>query len=368
MPDDSRITDESRAPDKGRMPYNEASVGLSQISWRPPCSDWAKSQHLDPIGSAGYYDGFLLVEQPLPWPADVSEMAELLEVAKVAYGARLRLQAVAWAGRPGADGPAAAERPGQKTAETAETAGTGGADGADGADGAPRRVICYRSTRPGWAGRMARSERLAEPGLLAEAAHAVVEEAAAAPEGGVGGATADVLVCTHGRRDACCGARGMELLGALAGAPTFGQPGVRVWRTSHTGGHRFAPTAIALPSASLWAWTDAALLSQVVDAEGPLGSAISRYRGCASLGSPAQQAVEKAVLSEVGWPLLSSWRRAADLGGGLVRLDTELYGTWEAVAREGRRVAQPDCRSDPGLATKQSVEWVVEGLRQVVAA
>ena len=61
-------------------------------------------------------------------------------------------------------------------------------------------------------------------------------------------------------------------------------------------------------------------------------------------------------------------RRAVDLGRGLGRLESELYGSWEAVAKEGRRVAQPDCRSDPGLATKQSVEWVVEGLRQVVAA
>ncbi len=57
-----------------------------------------------------------------------------------------------------------------------------------------------------------------------------------------------------------------------------------------------------------------------------------------------------------------------DLGGGLVGLETEFYGTWEAVAREGRRVPQPDCRSDPGLATKQSVEWVVEDLRQIAAA
>jgi hypothetical protein len=337
MPDDSPVTDDSRLPDIGRASDNEALVGSLQISWPPPCSVWAKSQSLDPIGTAGYYDGFLLVEQPLPWPADVSEMPELVEVAKVAYGARLRLQAVAQAGRPDADG-------------------------------ALRTVICYRSTRPGWAGPMARAERLAEPGLLAEAARAVVDEAGDAARSGAGGAAADVLVCTHGRRDACCGARGMELLGALTEAPTFGQPGVRVWRTSHTGGHRFAPTAVALPSASLWAWADAALLAQVVRSDGPVGSALSRYRGCASLGSPAHQAVEKAVLSEVGWPLLSSGRRAMDLGGGLVGLETDLYGTWEAVAREGRRVAQPDCRSDPGLATKQSVEWVVEGLRPVVAA
>jgi hypothetical protein len=361
MPDESPITDDSRMPNDIRISDNGPLVGSLQISWPPPCSDWAKSQRLGPIGSAGYYDGFLLVEQPLPWPSDVSEMPELVEVAKVAHGARLRLQALARATRPGAGGPAAAEGSGEEASQTAVT---------DDAGGPLRRLICYRSTRPGWAGPMARSERQAEPGSLAEAAQAVVEAAAVAPEAGDSGATAtsDVLVCTHGRRDACCGARGMELLGALGDAPTFGHPGVRLWRTSHTGGHRFAPTAIALPSASLWAWADAALLAQVVDAEGPLGLALPRYRGCASLGSPAQQAVEKAVLSEVGWPLLSSWRRAADLGGGLVRLETELHGTWEAVAREGRRVAQPDCRSDPELATKQSVEWVVEGLRQIVAA
>jgi hypothetical protein len=337
MPDDSPSTDDNRLPDGSRGPSGEVQVGPLQISWPPACTDWAKSQSLDPIGSAGYYEGFLLVEQPLPWPADVSEIPELTEVSKLAYGARLRLQAVAQAARP---------------------------DG----DGGLRRVICYRSTRPGWAGPMARSERIVEPGQLAEAARAVVEEPGASLGTGLGGGTADVLVCTHGRRDTCCGARGMELLGSLAGVPTLVRPGVGLWRTSHTGGHRFAPTAIALPSASLWAWADAALLSQVVDARGPVGPAISRYRGSASLGSPAQQAVEKAVLSEVGWSLLSSWRRAVDLGGGLVGLETELYGSWEAVAREGRRVAQPDCRSDPGLATKQSVEWVVEGLRQVIAA
>ena len=357
MPDDSRTTDNSRSPDKGGGPNNETLGGSSQISWPPPCTDWAKSQSLDPIGSAGYYNGFLLVEQPLPWPADVSEIPELAEVSKVANGARLRLQAVAQAGAADAGGV-------RDSGEVSD------ADGARSGGGALRRVICYRSTRPGWAGPMVRSERLAEPGLLVDVARAVVEQATVAPEGEVGSAAAaaDVLVCTHGRRDTCCGARGMELLGTLGGAPTLRRPGVRVWRTSHTGGHRFAPTAIALPSASLWAWADGALLSQVVDAEGLLGSVLSRYRGCASLGSPAQQAVEKAVLSEVGWPLLSSWRRAVDLGGGLVRLESELYGSWEAVAKEGRRVAQPDCRSDPGLATKQSVEWVVEGLRQVVAA
>ncbi len=226
-----------------RKAYNWLAVVsccMPDISWPPACTDWSKSQNLDPIGSAGYYEGFLLVEQPLPWPGDVSEMPELVEVAKVAHRARLRLQAVAQATRREADGPL-------------------------------RMVTCYWSTRPGWAGPMARCERLVEPASLVEAVQAMVEQAAPTPAAGAADAMADVLVCTHGRRDVCCGGRGMELLGTLAGAPTFGQPGVRLWRTSHTGGHRFAPTAIALPSATLWAWSDAALLSQVVGRRRPAG-------------------------------------------------------------------------------------------------
>ncbi len=221
---------------------------------------------------------------------------------------------------------------------------------------------------PGWAGPLARSERLAGPGSLAEAASAAVEEASSTGTGGDEGPdVVDVLVCTHGRRDSCCGARGMELLAELTRGPLF-MPGMRLWRTSHTGGHRFAPTAIVLPGGTLWAWADVALLRSVVLSEGEVGPLLSHYRGCVSIGSPAQQSVDRAVLGEVGWPELGWMRRAEDLGDGLVRLETELAGTWEARVVEGRHVPQPDCKTPPELAQKEGVEWVVEGLRQVVGA
>lgn len=49
------------------------------------------------------------------------------------------------------------------------------------------------------------------------------------------------LVCAHGRRDACCAAHGRPVASALAAA------GHDVWETTHTGGHRFAATAVLLP-------------------------------------------------------------------------------------------------------------------------
>lgn len=52
------------------------------------------------------------------------------------------------------------------------------------------------------------------------------------------------LVCTHGRRDVCCALRGRpvaEVMSAHFGDRT-------VWECSHTGGHRFAPSMIVLPT------------------------------------------------------------------------------------------------------------------------
>ena len=118
----------------------------------------------------------------------------------------------------------------------------------------------------------------------------------------------------------------------------------------------------------MWAWADVPLLRAAALAEGGVDYWLGRYRGCATLGSPSQQAVERAVLSEVGWALVGSLRKASDVDDGLVRLESERFGVWEAAVREGRRVPQPECKTSPELATKQSVEWVVEGLRQVVPA
>ena len=54
----------------------------------------------------------------------------------------------------------------------------------------------------------------------------------------VRGRVTDVLVCTHGTRDTCCGSLGTRLWRDLDAG------GATVRRTSHTGGHRFAPTAV----------------------------------------------------------------------------------------------------------------------------
>jgi len=57
-----------------------------------------------------------------------------------------------------------------------------------------------------------------------------------------------LLVCTNGRRDACCAVNGRALLAGLAEQAPREQFD-RVWECSHVGGHRFAPVVLTLPDA-----------------------------------------------------------------------------------------------------------------------
>lgn len=50
------------------------------------------------------------------------------------------------------------------------------------------------------------------------------------------------LVCTNGRRDACCALRGLLVYEKLSE-----QIGPSIWQTTHVGGHRFAANLVCLP-------------------------------------------------------------------------------------------------------------------------
>jgi hypothetical protein len=71
-----------------------------------------------------------------------------------------------------------------------------------------------------------------------------VQEAASGPVGDFGPPfTAPMfLVCTNGKRDACCALRGRALVGALARDHADG-----TWECTHLGGHRFAGNLVCLP-------------------------------------------------------------------------------------------------------------------------
>jgi hypothetical protein len=102
------------------------------------------------------------------------------------------------------------------------------------ATGGPRRVFVVHAA-PG-----ARGEQVFTVDDPAEILGLPLEAALASP--GPAPAAPLFLVCTHGARDRCCALLGMPVFRALSEAA----PG-RVLRSSHQGGHRYAPTLIVLP-------------------------------------------------------------------------------------------------------------------------
>ena len=86
------------------------------------------------------------------------------------------------------------------------------------------------------------------------------------------------------------------------------------------------------------------------------------------MASPAVQALERAVLGEVGWPLFEMTRHGADLGGGRTELVVEDPSgqrvVFEAVVRVAVEVPMPSCGTAVELATKTEPQLVVECLRR----
>ena len=101
------------------------------------------------------------------------------------------------------------------------------------------------------------------------------------------------LVCTHGRRDACCARLGRPLWRALGAAA----PG-RVWQTSHLGGHRFAATSAILPLGVWLGRVPAARALEVAKAARDGRAPIELLRGRAGL-PPAAQAADAALRREL---------------------------------------------------------------------
>jgi hypothetical protein len=278
----------------------------------------------------GSYDSFLLVEWPLPWPKDIGDIAGFAELRSELAHAGCRLQALV------------PER------------------------GAPtRKVVYYQSTPDRPFRNYRRSQLEVDPAQAIDAAGLLLKGEGPEPEAIVG---SEVLVCTHGSRDRCCGSMGTELALQLLANPAFLGDDIPVRRTSHTGGHRFAPTSMVFPEGTGWAFADSALLARVVRRQGSVAEVLNHYRGCAGLASPRIQAVERAVLGVVGWDLFDMERWGTEEINGTVNLyvdGREGLSSWSALVTQGRVLPMPDCGAPVTEVTKMQTEFVVGELHQI---
>ncbi|WP_119069808.1 sucrase ferredoxin [Rubrobacter indicoceani] len=117
----------------------------------------------------------------------------------------------------------------------------------------------------------------------------------------------ELFVCTHNNRDVCCGRFGTELHRALK---EIESENLRVWRCSHLGGHRFAPTMLDLPTGVVWGHVEPELAARLLQRELPVEEAGRFFRGWAGIREQAAQIADRELLTREGWGWLDTPRSA----------------------------------------------------------
>jgi hypothetical protein len=114
----------------------------------------------------------------------------------------------------------------------------------------------------------------------------------------------DILICTHGSHDQCCARYGNPFYTqAIAQCQHLRLAATRIWRASHFGGHRFAPTAISLPDGRYYGRLDRAGLAALLTCTGQWDVFQKCYRGWGFLPVPLQ-VLEQTLIQRWGWPWL----------------------------------------------------------------
>lgn len=111
----------------------------------------------------------------------------------------------------------------------------------------------------------------------------------------------ELMVCTHTQVDLACGRFGTPLYRRLRKEYAPAANGkLRVWETTHFGGHQFAPTLIDLPQGCLWGHLEPDVLDLLVKQNGSVSGLRQYYRGWAGLGK-FEQIAEREIWMQFGW-------------------------------------------------------------------
>ena len=153
-----------------------------------------------------------------------------------------------------------------------------------------------------------------------------------------------LLVCTNGKRDACCALRGRALMTALAG-----DHGERTWECTHLGGHRFAGNLVCLPDGIVYGRVGAADGPRLADLylSGRLDPAFLRGR---SAWPPPAQAAEAWLRAQRQLDALRGVELvSASVDGERSVVELRAHGEVHRVELAAERATPPrpiSCRAD----------------------
>lgn len=285
------------------------------------CSPHARATRIDPVGTAIQCDQLLLVEVPLPWPKPAMSHPTLAVAAKLA--AEAPYPTTLWAAQP-------------RSAGTAIT------------------VTRWRST-DGLATRAVHEVADVEElnllisllGTARDGSSTMVTPETPAPQA--------LLICTQGSHDVCCGTDGTR----FADEVSRSFPEMEMYRVSHTGGHRFAPTGMTFPDGRMWAWLDLEMLRLIVEQRGDVAEMGRHLRGWWGAKRGPAQAAERRAFLDHGW----DWEREQRVVHHISDDDIVVAssrGEERYQVSVSREVPIISCRAEGGLPAKVAFEYSVE--------
>ncbi len=162
-----------------------------------------------------------------------------------------------------------------------------------------------------------------------------------------------LLVCTNGKRDACCALRGRALMAALA--PDHAE---RTWECTHLGGHRFAGNLVCLPDGIVYGRVSPADGPRLADAylDGRLDPAL--LRGRSPWPAPVQVA-EQALRQATGLAGVAAVTLVtADVDGDGARVTLRAGGVTHRYELRAE-VGEPRMISCRAEEPEQPIHWRV---------
>lgn len=298
------------------------------------CTEHRRTLAIDPGGTAIRADRVVLIKTPLPWPKPVFDHERLSAVAPALKASATPTRTLAFV--PASDAPAD-DGFGPLSATVVTF---------DRSLGQEPTVLERRYLADGPAELEALTTALAADDEATMQAMAGYEAELVTPV---------LLVCTQGSHDVCCGSEG-----ARFAAEAEALDDLVVYRVSHTGGHRFSPTAMTLPDGRMWAGLDMPMLREIFSQTGDPAELAEYCRGWWGAATGPAQIAERAVFASFGWAFERS-NRTVEVGDGLEGTAACLVAngerSWSVSVTPGRTVPSIACRQPGGLPAKSATEY-----------
>jgi hypothetical protein len=164
------------------------------------------------------------------------------------------------------------------------------------------------------------------------------------------------LVCTNGRRDACCALKGRPIAEALSDV----YPGA-AWECSHTGGHRFAGVLICLPDGLVYGRLEPETALRAASSYEERRIELPWFRGRSSY-EPAAQAADAYLRLHDGLAGVDDVT-VADASNGAVVLERSDGARFAvSVRREEADPPRPNSCRDRGTEGKRPLVWLLDAI------